>query len=216
MHGGFGAECPGGAHEPRMPAITRYLAGQRIARMQIERHAEPLDLGPERPVLRQVVIDRAVGLADLREAVHQRALEAEVLDAAHELARGGLGVLHRQRREAREAVRAAGHLLGQGVVGEARHFNRPLHVGDRLHGGRVERQDEQLHPVAVHEGQAFAGDIEQPGAPFRPQPVRQEAARILDRLRDGEMLFQPDLSVHAPLLPHAVRAACRDHADARY
>ena len=107
-----------------MAFIDLGVARQRIARVQIERHVEPLDRRPERPVLRQIVIDGGVGVADLREAVDQRAAEAELLDAALEFARRDLGILHRQRGKALETVRPLGHLFGEIIVGAARHLVR--------------------------------------------------------------------------------------------
>ena len=103
-----------------MALIDLGVARQRIARMQIERHVEPLDRRPERPVLRQVVIDRGLRVADLRKAVDQRAAKAELLDAAFEFARRAVGVLHRQRGEALKAVRPLAHLFGEIIVGLAR------------------------------------------------------------------------------------------------
>ena len=100
MHRGLVAERPGRAHEPGMAGIETRVARQRAARMQIERHVEPLDRRPERPVLRQVVVDRVVGIADLREAVDQRALEAELLDRA-------LKLFDRARRGPASAARPA-------------------------------------------------------------------------------------------------------------
>jgi hypothetical protein len=99
MHGGLGVKRPIRPKQPVVALVGRDRTGQRIARMQVERHAEVRDRLPERPVLRQVVIERAVGLTGLGKAVHQRADEAELLHAARQLFRGGLRVLHRQRRK---------------------------------------------------------------------------------------------------------------------
>src|SRR5579883_3591076 len=120
MHRRLVPERPGRAEQPGMALVDLRLARQRIARMQVERNVESLHRLPERPVLRQVVIDHAVGDAYLREAVDERAAEAELADAAGELARGELGVLHRQRRERLATAGALAHLLGQAVVGAAR------------------------------------------------------------------------------------------------
>ena len=91
------SERPGRAHQPRMSFIDRAVFRQRIARVQIEGQAGLLDRRPERPVLRQVVIDRPLAVADLREAVDQRATETERLDAALELLDREIRILHRQR-----------------------------------------------------------------------------------------------------------------------
>ena len=116
--------------------------------MEIEGHVERRDHAPEGPVLRQIVVQRA--LSELGEAVDQRALEAEILDAALELAARQVRVLERQRGEALEALRAARDLLGEEVVGAARDLARLPGLGNRLHRRRVERQDHHLHAVRVH------------------------------------------------------------------
>ena len=86
MHRGLLRERPDRPEQPGMAVVDLRVARQRIARMQIERHVEPLHRRPERPVLRQVVIDRGVVVVDLRKAVDQRAAETEFLHAALELA----------------------------------------------------------------------------------------------------------------------------------
>src|ERR1051325_9178042 len=85
MNGGLLTERPGRPHQPRMSLVNRTVLRQWIARVQIEGQAGVLDRGPERPVLWQIVIDRPLAVAGLREAVDQRAAEAERLDAAVEL-----------------------------------------------------------------------------------------------------------------------------------
>src|SRR6267143_4929021 len=116
MHRGLLPECPRRAHEPAVPLVDRSVLGQGIARMKVEGHVERFDNAPERPVLWQVVVNGAVRVADLREAVHQRALEAEILYAAPELAARHVRILHRQGGEALEAVRAAVDLLGKKII----------------------------------------------------------------------------------------------------
>src|SRR5262245_63382754 len=100
-----------------MAIVARDAAGKRIARMQIKRHAEAFDDSPEWPVLRQIVIDRGVGPFDLREAVDQRAPEAEVVDTTLKLARRDLGILHSERRNTDETIRALGDFGCEHVVG---------------------------------------------------------------------------------------------------
>src|SRR6202030_2785458 len=113
MYRGLVAERPDRAEQPRVTFVDLGVARQWIARMQIERYVELFRHGPKRPVLRQVVIRRRLGIADLREAVDQRAAEAELLDAALQLARRAVGALHGERRQALEAVRSLAHLLGE-------------------------------------------------------------------------------------------------------
>src|SRR6476660_1672025 len=93
-------ERPVRSEQPVVSFVTAHRSRQRIARMQIEWNVEPFDHAPERPVLRQIVIHRGVGRSDLREAVDQGTPETEVLDAALELCRRAVRVLHGQRRNA--------------------------------------------------------------------------------------------------------------------
>src|SRR5678809_445793 len=95
---------------PRMAFVDLGRARQRVARMQVERHVELLALGPETAVAGVVEIDHGFSLFYLGKPVHERAAEAELLHAAHELARGAVGVLHGKSREALEAPRALAHL----------------------------------------------------------------------------------------------------------
>jgi hypothetical protein len=80
--------------------------------VQIERHVELFAHLPERPVLLLIEVRDGIGIADLREAVGERADHAEVLDAALQFPRGEVGVLQRQRRQRLEPVGALFHLLG--------------------------------------------------------------------------------------------------------
>ncbi len=196
MHGGFLRERPGGAHQPGMALVDLRPAGDGVARVQVEGRVQPFHGGPEIAVLRRVVIDHVLGRADLREAVDQRTAEAQVLHAALQLARGEVGVLHGQRREGLEAVRPAGHLLGEEVVGAHGDLHGLARVGNGLHGGRVEGQDHHLHAVGVHLAQAPLMDVQQAQAQLLPVVAGDETGRILQRLRNGEMFFQADLSLH--------------------
>src|SRR6185437_16554902 len=92
VHGGFGVERPVRAKQPRMPFVNLRAARQRVAWMQIERNVERFDGAPERAVLGRVVIDRAIGLFDLRETIYQRATKSELLDATIEFGDGGFRV----------------------------------------------------------------------------------------------------------------------------
>ena len=170
-------------------------ARQRIARVQIERHVERLDRAPERPVLRQVVIGHVVRRCDLREAVDQRADQAELLDAAGELGSGGFRVLHRQRGKSGEAIGALAHFGGQRVVGLLGHRDRPLDVVDRLHRRRVQRQDHHLDAVPVHFAQAHVLDVEQARTEIVPH-MRAEHLRIAERRFDGDVFLERDLALH--------------------
>ena len=201
MHRGLLAEGPGRPKQPLRAFIDAGIGFERIARVQIERHVELLHHRPERPVLRQVVVDDGVGIADLREAVDQHALEAEVAHAAVKLADRQIGILHRQGGEALEAAGPLLDLAREIVVGFAGHVIRARRVGDRLHHRRVEREQHHLDAVLVHQPQPVVVQIEQPRLQLAPDAVRKEAARIVQRLGNCEMLFKPDLAPHDP--PHS-------------
>ncbi len=170
-------------------------ARQRIARVQIERHAERFHRFPERPVFRQVVIEHVLRRAALREAVDQRADHAELLDAARQLGGGRFRVLHRQRGESGKARRALAHFRGQNVIGFFGDFNRAFGIVDRLHRRRVERQDHHLDPVLVHFLQPHVLDVEQAGPELVPH-MRAEHLRIAERGLRCEVLLERDLSLH--------------------
>src|SRR5262249_7080763 len=85
MDRSFVTECPDRTKQPGMTLVYFAIAWQRIARVQIERHIEPLHRRPERPISRQIVIDNV--FAVLRETVDQRATKAKLLHTALELAR---------------------------------------------------------------------------------------------------------------------------------
>ena len=106
--------------------------------MQIERKAGLFDLGPKRPILREVVIDRLPAVANLRKPVDQRAAEAERLDAALQFDDGEFGVLHRKRGKGLEPRRPFRDLLGEKVVGADRNLVGARDVGNRLNRRRVQ------------------------------------------------------------------------------
>src|SRR5262249_52821937 len=71
-------EAPGGANERWMPVVDALLAGERIAGVKIEWHAEGFDALPELPQRRLVEVLRRVRVADIRIAVDHRPLEAQL------------------------------------------------------------------------------------------------------------------------------------------
>ena len=166
--------------------------------MQVEGQAGFFDRRPERPVLRQVVIEWLLAV-DLREAVDQRAAEAERVDAALEFCDRKIRILHRQRGKSLKPRRALGDLLGEEIIGPDRNLIGARDVGNRLHGGRVQRQDHHLDAVPVHLRQPLVLDIQQALLQLRPIGVRDEARRIHQRVRDGEVFFECDLALHVVL-----------------
>ncbi len=165
--------------------------------MQIEWNVELFDHAPERPVLRQIVIHRGVGRADLREAVDQGAPETEVLDAALQLRRGIVRVLHGQRRNAHETVGTLGDLPRQDVVCLAGHLCRPFDIGYRLDGGGIERRDHDFDAGGIHEPQPLVLEVEEARSQLRPH-MGAEDLRIAERGLGREMILERDFSLHIP------------------
>ena len=210
MHGGLLSERPGRAEQPGVPFVDLRHAGQRVARMQVERRVERGHRAPERPVLRKIVVDRRIGLVDLGKAVHIRAHEAELLHAALKLPRRRVGILHRKRGEAEEPVGALGDFLGEEVVGLRGDRDGLGPVVDSLHRRRVERQDHDLDPVRVHLADPPVVEVEQPAAQLLPRVLREVARGVAQRVLYREMFFERDLAVHRSFLPRnaATRRIC--------
>ena len=134
-----------------MAVIDFRVARQRIARMQIERHVEPLRRCPERPVLRQVVIDRHVGVADLREAIHQRAAETQLFHTALKLARRDPRDPASPARQGPKAIGPLADLLGEIIVGAAGNVVGVRRIGNCLYRRRVKRQQHRFDAVLIHQ-----------------------------------------------------------------
>jgi hypothetical protein len=90
---------------------------QRGLRMDKERHAQFRRFSQHRAEGGMVEVSVA------RPTAQQRALQAKVTDCALKLARRGLGIGRRQRREALEAIRMAGAGLGDLIVYAVRQFD---------------------------------------------------------------------------------------------
>ena len=156
--------------------------------MQVQRHAEALELGPYRPELRlvQVVAPHVV--------VVQHALEPEFLHRPAQLHHRGLRVLQRQGREAREPGRVLGDRLGQVVVDPPRGGHGLGGVVDHLQAGRGQREDLHVDAVRVHVRQPQLGQVGQAPEPLlrhRPRNRKTLPDRTLlpDRSGNGERLF---------------------------
>src|SRR5260221_5815021 len=85
--------------------------------MQVKWLAERICALPKVEEMRSVVILDCFWVADLREAVHHKAVKSKCLDTAFEFAGRRLGVLHRQGRKSAHLRRVARDMLGQAVVG---------------------------------------------------------------------------------------------------
>ena len=96
---------------------------------------------PKVEKMRCVVIRDCFCVADLREAIHHKAVKSKCLDTTFEFARRRLGVLHRQGRKSAQFRRVARDMLGKHVVGAARNINRFLYIRNALDAWRIERED---------------------------------------------------------------------------
>ena len=163
--------------------------------MQVERHVELGDRAPERPVLRQVVVERAVGLAGLREAVHQRADKAELLDAARQLTRRLIRVLHRQRGEIREAVRPLRDLGGEmSFASRATAIARFTSWIACTAGALSERIMISTPDASISRSRLSWKSVSR--GPSSSHTCAPNTLRVGQRRRDGEMLFERDLALH--------------------
>src|SRR6266704_204298 len=96
-----------------MTVVNLRVLRERIARMQIKGHRQPLNLRPERSEAGEVIVEHLRAVAGLGEAIDESALEAELCNATGELACCLFGILHRQRSETLKPVRSFGDLGGQ-------------------------------------------------------------------------------------------------------
>ena len=129
--------------------------GLRQRRMEIDRDVERFGAGIDRPELRPIE-EFAVG-----EAVHHRALEAVLLDAALELVGGGVRHRGRQRGERRKPLRVLFHLRGEAVVDAPRQRNGG--VGRQLlRRRRAKRQHLHVDAGGIHLGKADGVEVIEP------------------------------------------------------
>lgn len=156
--------------------------------MQIQRHAEALQLGPYRSELRfvQVVPPHMV--------VVQHALEPELRHRPTQLHNRGLGVLQRKGGKAREPFRMCGDRLGEIVVDLPRGHHGLRGILDHFHARRGIREDLDIDPVGVHVRQPQLGQIVQATEPLlldRPRHRHALTDRCLlpDGSGNGEGLF---------------------------
>jgi hypothetical protein len=122
-------------------------------------------------------------------------LKTEILDAALELRRRAIRVLHRQCRNADEAIRPLCDLLRQHVVRLARHIYRPFDIGDCLDGRGIERRDHDLDAGVIHQPQPLVLEVEEARTQFRPH-MGAEDLRIAERGHGREMILERDFSLH--------------------
>jgi hypothetical protein len=141
-----------------------------------------------------------VEVSSVGVTVDHGAAEFQVAQAALQLVRGGLGVLHGKMCEAGVAVRPLLHFTRQDVVRLARFGDGLAWIALDLDAGAGERQHGALDPGLVHRLQAHVAEI----GKTRVQPAANVRIDILDGLRPvvfqpgtQEVLFQSDLLHHA-------------------
>jgi hypothetical protein len=183
-HRGLG----GTAHDEREHEVAPVLVGGQIARgMHEQGAAQPLRGGEERRAHRIVEVAAPVG------RVHEGAREAQLLDDALQLARGGIPAPRIHAAEADQAAAVARDQGGQAVVVETRAIGagpcRQLFRGG-LHEERV--GDEGMgDPARVlllqHAGEdaALRGDESRAVAAGQPREhrIRQDMGMALDERR---------------------------------
>ena len=69
-------------------------------------------------------------------------------------------------------------------------------IGDRLHRGRIEREQHHLDAVLVHLPQPLLLNVEQPIAQLLHTLSGRKPARILQRVLDSEMFLERNLALH--------------------
>src|SRR5215472_5667828 len=116
MHGRFLTERPCRSEQPGMSIIDLRVGRQRIARVQVEWNVQALDGLPERPILRQVVIEYDVRIACLTKSVDESSFEVELGDTTFKLAGGQIRLLHGQSGKSTKTIWPLGNLRGESIV----------------------------------------------------------------------------------------------------
>jgi hypothetical protein len=119
--------------------------------VQVEQDFQFFDDLPECAIPGQVVVDHGFERSELREPMHEGSLEPEILDAPLQLQRGLLWILHWQRREAREPIRALANLLCKVVVDTPSCFNGASSVVHGLDTWGIDGQDHDFDIGPVHQ-----------------------------------------------------------------
>jgi hypothetical protein len=145
-----------------------------MARVQVQRHPQFLQPGPERVEPRLVQVShRATDLRGLlRPAVHQHAVEAELGHRAGDLRDGGVDVLRRDGGEPAEPVQMCSDRLSEDVVGAAGPLHGDGRVGLALHTGAGQGDHRVVDAVAVHLRQPDLGSPRSAAAPAPRAPWR--------------------------------------------
>ncbi len=132
------SERPGRAGKLRVAVDRATLARQRLARVQVDRHAELGDPSPELEYRLLVKILHVLVRAEVGIAVHQGALQAQFTHRAFQLVRRRGRILQRHSRERGQTVRVLPDQRGTVIVCIARQRKRRGRIDDSLHSRRGE------------------------------------------------------------------------------
>ena len=192
VRAGFEGPLPGGAAQPRM-ALQHRRDGHRVGRMDVDQRAERLGALPER-AQRWMIEILPVGVA-----VDHGAAEFQLLDATRELVGRGLGVLHRQMREAGIAVGPFLDFLGQEIVAGLGRADRRRGVALGLDAGSGEGQHGALDAGLVHRCQprlAEVGVEAQKPIALGGRHLGHGGIPVFDETRTEKVLFEGDFLDH--------------------
>src|ERR1700691_634570 len=115
MNRGVHCESPRRAHEPGVSLVGFGASGNLHPGMQIKWNVQVGHGGPEGPVFGNIKVDCGIRSVLLRETIDQGALETEILDAADEFLRSGIGILHGEGCKSSKVVWMSGNRLGHTV-----------------------------------------------------------------------------------------------------
>src|SRR5258708_39465009 len=164
--------------------------------MQVERRPEPLNGLRERPVLWQIVEDRAVHTLTFAEPVDESTNNPQISYAALQLDGRHLRVLHRQGGKSSKAFWVPCNLLYQRIVRTACNLKCLRRLGDGLDRRSVERHDHHLYTVLVHLSKPAVRCLQETPFEFRPVLGWTKRCSILHCISYRKVLFQYDRILH--------------------
>jgi hypothetical protein len=171
--------------------------------MQVHRHAQLLDLAPERLDLRLVEVLRGVLVSDVAVAIDKCADEAVVTYRALEFVGRLLRRLQRHRCERAQALGVPGdELFGGEVVHLASHVDCACSIRDPLDSGLGERQDRDADPVAVHVLDPLVGLLQPTLDVGEVLGVGEVVSAGRVEVGGLPVLLERDLVIHDSVLPY--------------
>ena len=203
---GFHRETPGRAHQPGVPLVVPGPGRYLHAGMQVKRHIEIGNRGPEVPVFGDVIIYGRVRFALLGKSIHHCPFEAEFIDAALQFCRGGGRVLHGQCGHAGIAARVPGNRPGDFRIGFSRQIYGFIGIQDCLQARGVERQQRHFDTGFIHERQPFFIDVKEFQGKVFPSPgVAGKRFGISYRFFYSQVFFKSYFSFHDSLISQYYR-----------